>query len=282
MNLYLIDATYELFRSFYGYPKRLTEDGREVGAVRGLMEHIVRVKNNEENTYIAAAFDADVISFRNDLYSGYKTGEGMDPDILSQFELAQKSIELLGITLWKMYKYEADDAIATAVEKFKDQVEKVVIGSPDKDLAQCVEGDKVVMWSTRKKEYTNEKGVREKFGIQPKQIPDYLALAGDSSDGIPGIKGVGPKTASILVSKYGDIISIQKNSNEWVEEVRSGEKIRNALEEGMEEILLFKELATLRLDVPITSSINDLVPKEVNQIELNEFCSDLGFENFKY
>ncbi len=282
MNLYLIDATYELFRSFYGYPKRLTEDGREVGAVRGLMEHIVRVKNNEENTYIAAAFDADVISFRNDLYSGYKTGEGMDPDILSQFELAQKSIELLGITLWKMYKYEADDAIATAVEKFKDQVEKIVIGSPDKDLAQCVEGDKVVMWSTRKKEYTNEKGVREKFGIQPKQIPDYLALAGDSSDGIPGIKGVGPKTASILVSKYGDIISIQKNSNEWVEEVRSGEKIRNALEEGMEEILLFKELATLRLDVPITSSINDLVPKEVNQIELNEFCSDLGFENFKY
>ncbi len=282
MNLYLIDATYELFRSFYGYPKRLTEDGREVGAVRGLMEHIVRVKNNEENTYIAAAFDADVISFRNDLYSGYKTGEGMDPDILSQFELAQKSIELLGITLWKMYKYEADDAIATAVEKFKDQVEKIVIGSPDKDLAQCVEGDKVVMWSTRKKEYTNEKGVREKFGIQPKQIPDYLALAGDSSDGIPGIKGVGPKTASILVSKYGDIISIQKNSNEWVEEVRSGEKIRNALEEGMEEILLFKELATLRLDVPITSSINDLVPKEVNKIELNEFCSDLGFENFKY
>ncbi len=282
MNLYLIDATYELFRSFYGYPKRLTEDGREVGAIRGLMEHIVRVKNNEENTYIAAAFDADVISFRNDLYSGYKTGEGMDPDILSQFELAQKSIELLGITLWKMYKYEADDAIATAVEKFKDQVEKIVIGSPDKDLAQCVEGDKVVMWSTRKKEYTNEKGVREKFGIQPKQIPDYLALAGDSSDGIPGIKGVGPKTASILVSKYGDIISIQKNSNEWVEEVRSGEKIRNALEEGMEEILLFKELATLRLDVPITSSINDLVPKEVNQIELNEFCSDLGFENFKY
>ena len=282
MNLYLIDATYELFRSFYGYPKRLTEDGREVGAVRGLMEHIVRVKNNEENTYIAAAFDADVISFRNDLYSGYKTGEGMDPDILSQFELAQKSIELLGITLWKMYKYEADDAIATAVEKFKDQVEKIVIGSPDKDLAQCVEGDKVVMWSTRKKEYTNEKGVREKFGIQPKQIPDYLALAGDTSDGIPGIKGVGPKTASILVSKYGDIISIQKNSDEWVGEVRSGEKIRNALEEGMEEILLFKELATLRLDVPITSSINDLVPKEVNQIELNEFCSDLGFENFRY
>ena len=282
MNLYLIDATYELFRSFYGYPKRLTEDGREVGAVRGLMEHIVRVKNNEENTYIAAAFDADVISFRNDLYSGYKTGEGMDPDILSQFELAQKSIELLGITLWKMYKYEADDAIATAVEKFKDQVEKIVIGSPDKDLAQCVEGDKVVMWSTRKKEYTNEKGVHEKFGIQPKQIPDYLALAGDASDGIPGIKGVGPKTASILVSKYGDIISIQKNSNEWVGEVRSGEKIRNALEEGMEEILLFKELATLRLDVPITSSINDLVPKEVNQIELNEFCSDLGFENFRY
>ena len=282
MNLYLIDATYELFRSFYGYPKRLTGDGREVGAVRGLMEHVVRVKNNEENTYIAAAFDADVISFRNDLYSGYKTGEGMDPDILSQFELAQKSIELLGITLWKMYKYEADDAIATAVEKFKDQVEKVVIGSPDKDLAQCVEGDKVVMWSTRKKEYTNEKGVHEKFGIQPKQIPDYLALAGDASDGIPGIKGVGPKTASILVSKYGDIISIQKNADEWVGEVRSGEKIRSALEENIEEILLFKELATLRLDVPITSSINELLPKEINQIELDEFCSDLDFENFRY
>ena len=153
MNLYLIDATYELFRSFYGYPKRLSKQGMEVGAVRGLMEHIVRIKSNEENTHIAAAFDADVISFRNDLYSGYKTGEGMDPDILAQFPLAQDGIEALGITLWKMYKYEADDAIATAVHKFKDSVDKVIIGSPDKDLAQCVEGKKVVMWSTRKKEY---------------------------------------------------------------------------------------------------------------------------------
>ena len=282
MNLYLIDATYELFRSFYGYPKRLSKQGMEVGAVRGLMEHIVRIKSNEENTHIAAAFDADVISFRNDLYSGYKTGEGMDPDILAQFPLAQNGIEALGITLWKMYKYEADDAIATAVHKFKDAVDKVIIGSPDKDLAQCVEGKKVVMWSTRKKEYTDENGVKEKFGVKPKQIPDYLALAGDASDGIPGIKGVGPKTASSLVSKYGDIQSIYKNSKEWVEEVRGGERIKDFLDNNFEDIKLFKDLATLRLDVPLSSSINELVPKKIDNNRIDTFCKDLGFENFKY
>jgi len=282
MNLYLIDATYELFRSFYGYPKRLSKQGMEVGAVRGLMEHIVRIKSNEENTHIAAAFDADVISFRNDLYSGYKTGEGMDPDILAQFPLAQDGIEALGITLWKMYKYEADDAIATAVHKFKDSVDKVIIGSPDKDLAQCVEGKKVVMWSTRKKEYTDENGVKEKFGIEPKQIPDYLALAGDASDGIPGIKGVGPKTASSLVSKYGGIQSIYKNSKEWVEEVRGGERIKDFLDNNFEDIKLFKDLATLRLDVPLSSSINELVPKEIDKNRIDTFCKDLSFENFKY
>ena len=282
MNLYLIDATYELFRSFYGYPKRLSKQGMEVGAVRGLMEHIVRIKSNEENTHIAAAFDADVISFRNDLYSGYKTGEGMDPDILAQFPLAQDGIEALGITLWKMYKYEADDAIATAVHKFKDAVDKVIIGSPDKDLAQCVEGKKVVMWSTRKKEYTDENGVKEKFGVKPKQIPDYLALAGDASDGIPGVKGVGPKTASSLVSKYGDIQSIYKNSKEWVEEVRGGERIKDFLDNNFEDIKLFKDLATLRLDVPLSSSINELVPKKIDNNRIDTFCKDLGFENFKY
>ena len=282
MNLYLIDATYELFRAFYGYPKRLSPSGMEVGAIRGLMEHIVRIRNNEQNTYIAAAFDADVISFRNDLYSGYKTGEGMDPEILAQFQLAQDAIEMLGITLWRMYKYEADDAIASAVNKFKDSVDKVIIGSPDKDLAQCVEGERVVMWSTRKKEYTNQEGVKKKFGIEPNQIPDFLALAGDASDGIPGIKGVGPKTASSLISEYGDIHSISKSSNEWVEKVRSGEKIKISLDESFDDIKLFKDLATLRLDVPLSSTIEELLPREIDKNKLDIFCNNLGFENFKY
>ena len=282
MNLYLIDATFELFRAFYGYPKRLSPSGMEVGAIRGLMEHIVRIRNNEQNSYIAAAFDADVISFRNDLYSGYKTGEGMDPEILAQFQLAQDAIEMLGITLWRMYKYEADDAIASAVNKFKNNVDKVIIGSPDKDLAQCVDGERVVMWSTRKKEYTNQEGVKEKCGIEPSQIPDFLALAGDVSDGIPGIKGVGPKTASTLISKYGDIHSISKSSNEWVNEVRSGMKIKVSLDENFDDIKLFKDLATLRLDVPLSSTIEELLPKEIDENKLGIFCKDLGFENFKY
>ena len=282
MNLYLIDATYELFRAFYGYPKRLTESGMEVGAIRGIMEHIVRIRNNEQNTYIAAAFDADVISFRNDLYAGYKTGEGMDPEILAQFQLAQDAIEILGITLWRMYKYEADDAIASAVNKFKNNVDKVIIGSPDKDLAQCVDGERVVMWSTRKKEYMNQEGVKEKFGIEPNQIPDFLALAGDASDGIPGIKGVGPKTASSLISKYGDIHSINKNSNEWVDEIRSGMKIKISLDQNFDDIKLFKDLATLRLDVPLSSTIEELKPKEIDENKLDIFCKNLGFENFKY
>jgi len=282
MNLYLIDATYELFRAFYGYPKRLSETGMEVGAIRGLMEHIVRIRHNEQNTYIAAAFDADVISFRNDLYAGYKTGEGMDPEVLAQFQLAQEAIEILGITLWRMYKYEADDAIASAVNKFKNNVDKVIIGSPDKDLAQCVDGERVVMWSTRKKEYMNQEGVKEKFGIEPNQIPDFLALAGDASDGIPGIKGVGPKTASSLISKYGDIHSINKSSNEWVDQIRSGIKIKTSLDENFDDIKLFKNLATLRLDVPLSSTIEELLPKEIDENKLDIFCKDLGFENFKY
>jgi 5'-3' exonuclease len=206
----------------------------------------------------------------------------MDPEILAQFQLAQDAIEILGITLWRMYKYEADDAIASAVNKFKNNVDKVIIGSPDKDLAQCVDGERVVMWSTRKKEYMNQEGVKEKFGIEPNQIPDFLALAGDASDGIPGIKGVGPKTASSLISKYGDIYSINKSSNKWVDEIRSGIKIKTSLDENFDDIKLFKDLATLRLDVPISSAIEELLPKEIDENKLDIFCKDLGFENFKY
>ena len=282
MNLYLIDATYELFRAFYGYPKRLSPKSIEIGAVRGLMEHVVRVRNNEENTFIAAAFDSEVISFRNDLYEGYKTGEDIEKEILNQFEIAQEAIEVLGVTLWKMYKYEADDAIATAVSKFKNKVERIIIGSPDKDLAQCVEGEKVVMWSTRNKEYTNEQGVRDKFGVNPNQIPDYLALAGDVSDGIPGIKGVGPKTASFLISKYGDIHSIYKNSSDWEGEVRGGKKIRELLNTNFNEIILFKDLATLRTDVPLSSNINELKPKTIDKVKINKLSKELGFENFTF
>ena len=269
MDLYVVDGTYELFRSHFGYPSRVSPDGTEVGALKGYITHLKSLK--KQYKYLCVSFDSTIESFRNELYDGYKSGNDIDPDILNQFPLAEEVTKLLGITLLSMRKYEADDGIASVCEQFKDKNIKIIIGSLDKDLMQCIEADKVVMYSTRYKTFTNNKGVEEKFGILPSQIPDFLALTGDSSDGIPGMKGIGQKTATLLLQKYENIDSILKNVNIWKKNIRSGERHAETISNNFELLKLFKELTTLKKSVNVPKDIEDYQLKKVNETKLNNF-----------
>jgi len=202
VNLHLLDATYELFRAYFGFPKRRAPDGREVGAVYGIIDTTLRLLRQDGVSHLAAATDAVIESFRNDLFEGYKTGEGVEPDLLQQFPLAEEALEIIGVTVWAMREFEADDAIATAALRWADDVDRVVILSPDKDLMQCVIDDRVVTYNRRARKQFDESGVVEKFGVLPTSIPDYLALVGDSADGVPGIRAWGPKSTSTLLARY--------------------------------------------------------------------------------
>ena len=269
MDLYVVDGTYELFRSHFGYPSRVSPDGTEVGALKGYITHLKSLK--KQYKYLCVSFDSTIESFRNELYDGYKSGNDIDPDILNQFPLAEEVTKLLGITLLSMREYEADDGIASVCEQFKDKNIKIIIGSLDKDLMQCIEADKVVMYSTRYKTFTNNKGVEEKFGILPSQIPDFLALTGDSSDGIPGMKGIGQKTATLLLQKYENIDLILKNVNVWKKNIRGGERHAETISNNFELLKLFKELTTLKKSVNVPKDIEDYQLKKVNETKLNNF-----------
>ncbi|MDH3252111.1 MAG: flap endonuclease, partial [Ignavibacteria bacterium] len=204
MNVHLVDGTYELFRSYYGAPPQKTPDGREVGATLGLLRSLVALLARPDTTHVACAFDHVIESFRNDLFHGYKTGEGIDPDLLSQFPLAEEAVSALGIVVWPMVDFEADDALATGAARFTKEpaVDQVVICSPDKDLAQSVSGKRVVCWDRRRNIVLDDEGVVGKFGVRPESIPDWLGLVGDSADGFPGIPGWGAKSASLVLSRF--------------------------------------------------------------------------------
>ena len=191
MKIHLLDGTYELFRNHFGAPPRKTPDGREVGATLGLLRSLLMLLTSPGVTHLGVAFDHVIESFRNDMYKGYKTSEGVDPTLLAQFPLAEEAVAALGVVVWPMVEFEADDAIASAVKRFKKNksVEQIVIGSPDKDLSQLVSGDKIVCWDRRREIVIDEPGVVEKFGVPPESIPDWLAMVGDSADGYPGIPG---------------------------------------------------------------------------------------------
>src|SRR5512145_2827623 len=210
MNIHLIDGTYELFRNHFGAPPKKAPDGREVGATLGLLRSLLMLLGSPGVTHMGVAFDHVIESFRNDLYSGYKTGEGVDPLLLAQFPLAEKAVAALGVVVWPMVEFEADDALATAAARFKKNksVEQIVICSVDKDLTQMVEGQRVVCWDRRREIILDEKGVVEKFGVSPESIPDYLALVGDSADGYPGLPGWGSKSAAAILARYGHFESI--------------------------------------------------------------------------
>jgi 5'-3' exonuclease len=260
VKIHLVDGTYELFRAFYSSPRRPGSDGREVGAVRGLVRSLLALLAERNVTHVAVAFDHVIESFRNERYPGYKTGEGVEADLLAQFELAETATRALGIVTWPMVEFEADDALASAVVRFADApgVAQVVLCSPDKDLAQCIRGDRVVALDRMRRRVLDEPGVIEKFGVPPRSIPDWLALVGDAADGFPGIPRWGAKSAAAVLSVYGSIDAIPDDAATWTPKVRGAETLAANLRSMRAEAALFRELATLRTDVPLTESVDDL------------------------
>ena len=283
MNLYLIDGTYELFRANFGAPPRTAPDGSPVGAVAGLIQSFLLLLREEEPDFIACAFDHVVESFRNDLFAGYKTGEDVPPDLFAQFELAEEASRALGIVTWPMVEFEADDAIATAVSRWKDDpaIQRLVICSVDKDLMNLVDGSRVVLWDRRRGITYSEPDVVERFGVPPSSIPDYLALVGDSADSIPGIPRWGAKGTAAVLSEYGSLDRIPDSYEDWTITVRGGKTLARNLAENREAADLYRKLATLRIDVPISESLDDLRWQGVPKTEFLGLCERLGLERLK-
>lgn len=275
MALYLVDGTFELFRAHFGAPPHTSASGRAVGAARGLLRSLTALLNQPEVTHIACAFDHVIESFRNDLFPGYKTGAGIDPDLLSQFPLAEQVSQSLGIATWPMVEFEADDAIATAAAKFGDQVEQVVICSPDKDLTQCVRGEQVVTLDRLRNRTLTEDGVIAKFGVPPASIPDYLALLGDSADGLPGVPRWGAKSSATALAHYGHVEAIPDNPAQWAVKIRGAKALAESLAEHREAALLYRRLATLRTDVPLGETLADLRYGGHRPSELAAVCAVL-------
>lgn len=278
MEVYLVDGTYELFRAYFAMPKLESPDGRPAGAVRGLVQSMVSLLRDSEVTHIGCAFDSVIRSFRNEMFSGYKTGEGTPEDLLAQFPVAERAVEALGIRVWPMVEFEADDAIATAVAQLRGDpaVERIVICSPDKDLAQLVESDRVVCLDRRKGEVIDEGGVAAKFGVPPQSIPDLLALTGDAADGIPGLRRWGAKSSAAVLARYGHLENIPTDGP-WAVQVRGMTNLQGILSDEFDNALLYRELATLRLDVPIAASLRDLRWDGVRRSEFEALCEELGF-----
>ncbi len=253
MRVHLVDGTYELFRHFFGQPPRAADDGRPIGAARGVVLTLVGMLGDGA-THLGVATDHVIESFRNELWPGYKTGEGIDPDLRSQFELLEEAVAALGVALWPMVELEADDALASAasVAAADPAVDQVVICTPDKDLAQCVVGERVVQLDRRKGTLCDEAGVWEKFGVAPRSIPDWLALVGDSADGFPGLAGWGRRSASTVLAHYGSVDRIPDDAADWDpalrSSVRGAARLATTLAGGRQEAELFRLLATLRLD----------------------------------
>jgi len=259
MDVHLIDGTYELFRYYFAVPSAQDVTGNEVGAVRGVLGTVLSMIEAGA-THIGVATDHVVESFRNDLYPGYKTSEGVPPDLLSQFPVLEDALQAMGVVVWPMTYFEADDALASAAAKASadERVNQVVICTPDKDLAQCVVGKTVVQLDRRREIVRDELGVEAKFGVKPESIPDYLALVGDSADGYPGITGWGEKAAAAVLSQYSHLENIPKNFAEWHSSIRRARPLSESLFGSWDDALLFCTLATLRLDAPVFDSVDEL------------------------
>jgi 5'-3' exonuclease len=259
LKIYLIDGTYELFRHYYALPHARDAQGREVAAVRGVLASVLGMIK-EGATHVAVATDHIVESFRNDLWADYKTSEGVEPDLLAQFPLLEEVLSAAGIVVWPMVEFEADDALAAAAAAaaFNAQVEQVVICTPDKDLAQCVWGTRVVQLNRRTRVIIDEHGVIEKFGVPPASIPDYLALVGDSADGYPGLAGWGAKSSAAVLAKFGHLESIPKESREWGVKVTSASTLAETLRRDWDKAILFRLLATLRTDIKLFDDVDEL------------------------
>ena len=281
VSVHLIDGTFELFRAYFGAPRATGAMGSEVGASRGLLRSLVKFIHRSDVGYVAVAFDHVIESFRNRLFSGYKTGEGIEPDLRCQFELAERVARALGLVTWAMVEYEADDALATAARRFScvDGVDQVVICSPDKDLCQCVSGTKVVTYDSIRRTTRDEAGVRAKFGVAPVSLPDWLALVGDSADGIPGIPRWGAKSASAVLAFYETIDAIPEDSTTWKVKVRGAAALAENLNQRRAQASMYRSLATLREDVPLAENLDDLRWRGARRRELAVLCRELGADD---
>lgn len=259
MDVYLIDGTYELFRHFFAVPASQDVNGQEIGAVRGVLTSVLSMIQKGA-THIGVATDHVVESFRNNLYPGYKTSEGVEPELLSQFPILEEALAAMGVVVWPMVEFEADDALASAATKSAQdsQVGQVFICTPDKDLSQCVVGTRIVQMDRRKELVRDEAGVVAKFGVSPHSIPDYLAVVGDSADGFPGVSGWGQKAAALVLSQYPHLEDIPKDWQAWHPSIKRPRALAESLFSAWDDALLFRTLATLRADVPVFDTVDDL------------------------
>ena len=279
MRVHLLDGTYELFRSHYGRKDTVIgPDGADLKATLGIVESTLALLREPGVTHLGASFDTVIESFRNVMFPAYKSSAGMDPDLLAQFPIAEIALEAIGVVVWRNIEFEADDAIATAAIRWVEDVEQVVIATPDKDLNQLVIGERIVTYNRREQKILDEAAVVEKFGIHPESIPDYLALVGDTADGVPGLPGWGAKSAATVLSRYPRLELIPESAADWEVTVRSGDKLAAVLRENQEAVHLFRELTTLRLDVPIEESLADLEWMGVPRAHFEDFCATVGFD----
>jgi len=259
LRVHLLDGTYELFRHFYAMPRQTDTHGNEVGAIIGVLSSVLGMFEGG-TTHLGVATDHVIESFRNDLWAGYKTSAGIEPELLAQFHPLEEALRAMGVVVWAMEEFEADDALAAAAKLAAESrdVEQVIICTPDKDLSQCVRGTRVVQFDRRKRESRDEAGVVSRFNVGPASIPDYLALVGDTADGFPGIPGWGEKASGTVLGRYAHLERIPANSLQWEVPVRGAARLAAALEEHRALAVLFRTLATLRLDVPVFTSIDEL------------------------
>lgn len=259
MDVHLLDGTYELFRHHFALPSHVTAEGREVAATRGVLTSVMGLLESGV-THLGVATDHVVESFRNDLWPGYKRGDGIDPNLHQQFPLLEEALTAMGVVVWPMVELEADDALGSAAAQAaaSPEVERVYICTPDKDLAQCVRGDRVVQFDRRKRLVINEAGVIEKFGVPPASIPDYLALVGDSADGFPGLPGWGARSAATVLARWHHIEAIPTDVTAWDVELRGADRLSRTLEDGRDLAYLFRDLATLRTDERMFESVKEL------------------------
>jgi 5'-3' exonuclease len=285
MKLHLVDATFELFRAYYSRPPRRAPDGRPVNAVQGLVDSMLSLLREPDVTHIGAATDYVIESWRNDVYPGYKSSAGIDPDLLAQFRDAERALDALGIPVWAMVEDEADDAIATAVERFAGdpRLEQVVICSVDKDLSQLVDGNRIVLRDRMRRITYDEAGVVEKFGVRPESIPDYLALVGDSSDGYPGLPGWGAKSAATVLANWGHLDDIPPSVLDWELDVRNASRLAATLQDQRAAAVLYRTLATLNRDSALdgTPTLDDLEWDGVPRAKFVALCEELGFDTVR-
>jgi 5'-3' exonuclease len=283
MHLHVVDGTYELYRAHFSHrPPHRAPSGWDAKATTGVVSSLLALLHDEQEavTHLAVAFDNPIRSFRNDLFPDYKSDEGVPPELCAQFDTVEEAVRSLGIVVWSMRDYEADDALATAARRFAPEVDQVRILTPDKDLGQCLCEDRVVQVDRLRKRTIDETTFRAARGISPASMPDFLALTGDSADGFPGLPGFGEKTAATLLGAYERLECIPERPERWSVQVRRAAQLASVLVERREEALLYRKLATL-VDVPLSESLEDLRFRGVPRARFEAWCDTLGATTLK-